>query len=142
MGKSKILCFEGFFLNLPFVAGIFIFSSYIVKLLFGYGAFSRLDIESTILATKFYVLALPFFVLWRIFYRIFQIRNKTLLLLFPATIAIVLNALLNYIFLFKLQLSLEGISLATDLSYLTLCLLSLLLLKKIVEENPISALRG
>jgi len=73
--KVKFYLVRIFLFSLPFVLFIFIFAPYIVKLLFGYGAFSVVDSELTATATRFYVLSLPFVFLWSVFYRIFQIKQ-------------------------------------------------------------------
>jgi len=129
--KVKFYLIRIFLFSLPFVAFIFIFAPYIVELLFGYGSFSVVDSELTSTATRFYVLSLPFVFLWVVFYRIFQIKDKIKLIILISSFTLVLNSLLNYLLIFKLELNLTGICIATDLSYFILIFLSSTLLRKI-----------
>ncbi|HID79336.1 MAG TPA: murein biosynthesis integral membrane protein MurJ [Aquifex aeolicus] len=121
--------------TLPFVVFIFVFAPYIVKLLFGYGTFSVLDIKLTTTATKFYVLSLPFVFLWAIFYRIFQIKEKIYWVVPIIGLTSILNGLLNYFFIFKFNLALEGICIATLIAYLVLTFLSFTLLKFLINKE-------
>ena len=116
-----------FLLSLPFVVFIFVFAPYLVKLLFGYGAFSAVDVELTAEATRFYALSLPFVFLWTVFYRIFQIKDKILLIIPVVVLSMIINAFLDYIVIFKTTLGIMGLSLATSVAYFTLYQLSYLL---------------
>ena len=127
--KVKFYTTRIFIFTIPFVIGIYIFADVIIKLLFGYGAFSHLDIKLTVIATKFYVFALPFVFLWPILYRVFQIKNKIYLVIIPAILAIVSNGVLNYLFIFKLDMALQGICIATVIAYTLLCSISFYMLK-------------
>jgi putative peptidoglycan lipid II flippase len=127
--KVKFYLKRIFLFSLPFVVIIFIFAPYIVKLLFGYGAFSTVDNELTAVAVRFYVISLPFVFLWNIFYRIFQIKDKIHWMVPIIGLTLLLNGLLNYIFIFKINLALEGICIATFLAYLILDTLSFYLLR-------------
>jgi putative peptidoglycan lipid II flippase len=89
--KVKFYTFRVLIFSLPFVVFIFIFAPYIVELLFGYGAFSTVDAELTTTAVRFYVLSLPFVFLWAIFYRIFQIKEKILVVIPIVSLSIILN---------------------------------------------------
>ncbi len=126
--KVKFYLVRIFLFSLPFVVLIFAFAHYIVELLFGYGAFSVVDGELTATATRFYVLSLPFVFLWNVFYRIFQIKDKIFWLIPIVGLTLILNGFLNYVFIFKINLALEGICIATSLANLMLTLLSLLIL--------------
>jgi len=117
-----------FLFSLPFVFFIFTFAPYIVKVLFGYGAFSVVDIELTAEATKFYVLSLPFVFLWTMFYRIFQIKDKILRVIPVVVVSLIINILLDYFFIFKIPLEIIGLSLATCIAYFILSQLSYMLL--------------
>ena len=96
----------------------FVFSPVLVKLLYGYGAFSNLDYELTSLAAKFYSLSIPFMLLWPVLYRILQIKNKFILIAVLSIISVFINALLNYIFVIQMDMDLIGICLGTFGSYL------------------------
>ena len=129
--KVKFYTFRVLIFSLPFVVFIFIFAPYIVELLFGYGAFSVVDAELTTTAVRFYVLSLPFVFLWTIFYRIFQIKEKILLVIPILGLSIVLNGTLNYIFLFKLNWGIKGICIATGIAYMVLVIYGYITLSKV-----------
>jgi len=119
-----------FLFSLPFVVFIFAFAPYIVKVLFGYGAFSVVDIELTAEATRFYVLSLPFAFLWVVFYRIFQIRDR-ILWLFPVIIfSLAINIIAKYIFIITLSWGIKGICLSSFFTILLTCLISLFFIIK------------
>ncbi len=110
---------------------IYIFAPFIVKILFEHGAFSNLDTELVTTAIQYYVLGLPFIILWAILYRIFQIKDKILALVPIIVFSILINGIFNYIFIFKLNLDLKGICIATDISYFALVFVGFLILKRV-----------
>ncbi|MEM2074303.1 MAG: hypothetical protein QXO33_07125 [Nitrososphaeria archaeon] len=59
---------------------------------FGYGAFSRVDVELTATALRFYALSLPFMFFWPLIYRVFQIRGRLLPVGVVGVIGVVANA--------------------------------------------------
>jgi len=120
-----------FILNTIFAIVFFLFSPIIVDILFSYGKFSSTDHHLTVLAIKFYSLGLPFILLWEIIYRIFQVGEKILLLIPISLLAVVLNVLLNYIFIFKQHIGLIGVCIATDIAYLFAVVLAYFLLLKL-----------
>jgi len=120
-----------FLLNTTFAIGLFLFSPIIVDILFSYGKFSSKDQHLTVLAIKFYSLGLPFILLWEIIYRIFQVGERILLLIPISLLAIVLNAFLNYVFIFKQHIGLIGVCIATDIAYLFAVVLAYSLLLKL-----------
>ena len=115
-----------FLLSLPFVGFIFFLAPQLVKLLFGYGAFSVLDVELTAEATRFYSLSLPFVFLWTVFYRIFQIKDKILLIIPVVVLSMIIKVFLDYIVIFKTTFGIMGLSLVTSVTYFTLYQLSYL----------------
>jgi len=138
--KVKFYLLRIFLLGLTFSILIFLLAPYLIKFLFGYGKFSFLDMDLTITATQIYAFALPFVFLWNVIYKIYQIRGKLLHLIFPVIVSIFANSFLNYLFIFDLNKGLEGISLATDLAYSILFLISWYLLKKEVDNAKMSNL--
>ena len=107
-----------FLLSLPFVVFIFIFAPYLVKLLFGYGAFSVVDIELTAEATRFYALSLPFVVLWAIFYRIFQIKKNLNTLLKLGLLSIFFKFTSLFFFFLIYKINIQVITLSTLINLL------------------------
>jgi len=113
------------FLITLFISILFyIISPMLVKILYGYGAFSHVDYKLTSLASMYYSLSIPYMFLWPILYRIFQIRKSLRRIIFVAVISCILNGMLNYLFVIKLNLELIGICLGTLGAYMSLVLLN------------------
>jgi putative peptidoglycan lipid II flippase len=118
------------FLTIPPMALIFfLFPTFIVKLLFGYGKFSHLDVNLTAEALRYYALSLPFFFAWPILYRYFQVKENLRALFFIALFGVFVNFIMNYLLVFKLSLGLTGICLGTFIAYIFLCGLSYFLVR-------------
>ena len=118
-----------FLIILPVALILFLFSTLIVKLLFGYGKFSHLDVNLTAVALRYYALSLPFFFAWPILYRYFQVKENLKPLFFIALLGVFVNFLMNYLLVFKLGLGLAGICLGTFVAYVFLCGISYFLAK-------------
>ena len=103
-------------LSIPIACLVYLLSPLIVKLLFGYGAFSHVDWQLTVTASRFYALSLPFAFLWPILYRVHQIRDEMGILTLLALLSVATNACLNYLFIVKFSLGLKGICIATGIS--------------------------
>ncbi len=110
-------------LTLPIALFFFLFSPLLVKLFFGYGAFSKVDIDLTSKAFRFYSLSLPLLFFWPLIFRTFQIKERLLGLSILSLFGVAANAFFNYLFIFELSLGVEGICLGTFLAYLILCTL-------------------
>ncbi len=108
-------------LSLPLSLAMFILSPLIVKLLFGYGAFSHLDAELTSEALRYYSLSLAGFFIWPILYRVFQIKGRLVAVFFVAIAGVLINLLANYLFVVGFGLGIKGIALGTFLAYVGLC---------------------
>lgn len=138
MGSIKKLNFylkKLLIIILPISISFFIFSPFIVKILFGYGAFSGLDVELTSTALRFYAISLPLFFFWPLIYRVFQIREKLISIGLVALLGVIVNAFFNYLFVFKIKLGLIGICLGTFLSYVLICLLGYVLLTNMEQRR-------
>lgn len=123
LGKKLLL------LTLPISVFLFLFSPVVVKLFFGYGAFSRMDVELTATALRFYALSLPFMFFWPLIYRVFQIRGRLLSVGVVGVIGVVANAIFNYLFVFVFNLGIAGICLGTFLAYVFICTLGYFMLR-------------
>ncbi|KUK13316.1 MAG: Uncharacterized protein XD52_1404 [bacterium 42_11] len=117
-------------LSVPFSILLFSFSEYIVGLLLGYGAFSKVDVALTSEALRFYSLSVPFIFLWLLVYRVFQIREKMGKLVKLAVTGVFLNGGLNYLFVIELKLGIPGICLGTLVAYVFLSLFGYSMLDK------------
>ena len=116
-------------LTLPIAVVFFIFAPLLVKLFFGYGAFSKVDIDLTSKAFRFYAISLPFLFFWPLIFRVFQIKERLLGLSLLSLFGVLINALFNYLFVFELSMGVEGICLGTFLAYLMLCTVGFYMLK-------------
>ncbi|MCS7263186.1 MAG: MATE family efflux transporter [Aquificaceae bacterium] len=121
-----------FMFSLPFVVLFFALPWLPVKLLFGYGTFSKVDMELTSTALQFYALSIPFVLFWPVIYRVFQIKERLLEVGFVAFLGVVTNFVLNYISVFYLKMGLVGICLGTAGAYAVICSVGyLMLLRKV-----------
>jgi putative peptidoglycan lipid II flippase len=118
-------------LTLPIAVVFFISAPLLVKLFFGYGAFSKVDIDLTSKAFRFYALSLPLLFFWPLIFRVFQIKERLLGLSLLSLFGVLTNAFFNYLFVFTLSLGVEGICLGTFLAYLMLCTVGFYWLRKI-----------
>jgi len=123
------------FITIPVSLILFLFSDLIVRLLFGYGAFSQVDVSLTSTATRFYALSLPFLFLWPVLYRVFQIREDFKGVFITSILGVLTNGLLNYLFVIILKLGIIGICLGTFGAYLMLCGVSYIMLIKKGETH-------
>ncbi len=133
--KVKFYLIRIFLFSIPFVVFIFVFAPYIVKLLFGYGAFSVVDSELTTTATRFYVLGLSMEILIPIIDRNFLIKDKLYAIIPINLFSIVLNTALNYLFLFKFNLGLKALPLATTIVAFINLLLKVFIFRKYLLEK-------
>ncbi|MGB9935613.1 MULTISPECIES: lipid II flippase MurJ [Thermodesulfovibrio] len=122
-------------LILPISVLFFLFSWYLTKLLFGYGAFSHLDIDLTAEAFRFYSLSLPFMFLWPLIYRVFQIRERLNAVSFVAILGVIANGAANYVFVFVLHLGIAGICLGTFFASIIICSTGYQLLRRLNDDQ-------
>lgn len=107
-------------ISIPFSIIFYALPYYIVKLLFGYGAFSLEDILLTSEALKYYSFSLPFTILWPLVFRAMIVSNLRRAVFVLSIFTILLNIITNYIFVFMLSLGIKGICIATFISYVVL----------------------
>jgi len=111
-------------LSIPPCLMIFILSPFIMPILFKHGSFSHIDTELTVLSTQLYSLIMPCMILWPIFYVIFQVLNKLLILIGISLLAVIVNLVMNYLLVLKLNFGIYGLIGSTGFAYLILCIFS------------------
>ncbi|MGB9668044.1 MAG: lipid II flippase MurJ [Thermosulfidibacteraceae bacterium] len=117
-------------LTMPIMVFLIVFAELFIRLLFYHGAFTDEDVRLTAIATRLYALSLPFFFIWPILYRTFQILNWLKPVFFVAIFSILLNLILNYMFVMVFKIGIVGICLATFVSSLFLCVIGYLVLTR------------
>ncbi|MDD2432877.1 MAG: murein biosynthesis integral membrane protein MurJ [Clostridia bacterium] len=130
-GLKKVLAESISGINLlivPATVGAMIFAEPIVRLLFGRGVFDEQAITLTAVALFFYALGMIGFGLRAVLSRAFYSLQDTKTPMLNATIAVVLNIILNIIL--SRYLGIGGLALATSISALFCTLLLFLSLRK------------
>jgi putative peptidoglycan lipid II flippase len=112
------------FLSIPISVFVHHNAKEIIRMLFERGIFDAKATQITANALAVYIIGLPAFFLWPILYRLFQILETMKTIALVAILAVAINAILNYLFLFKLRYGLQGIAMATVLAYYYLVIAS------------------
>lgn len=119
------------------------YADQIVKAAFERGAFTASSTQMTGDALSFLALGIPAFFIWPICYRLFQILRKLGKISILAYCAVVLNGILNFLFM-KMGLGIKGLALATSISNYGLALGSAIVSRQvgisIVEKETLSVL--
>jgi putative peptidoglycan lipid II flippase len=89
-------------LSIPASLGLIIASEEIVSALFGYGSFSKENVEMTSAALKFFGYGVPAFALIKILSNFFFARNNTKIPFFISTFIVFLNIILSISFFSKI----------------------------------------
>jgi putative peptidoglycan lipid II flippase len=126
---NKFLKFS-LLVSLPVMLFLFFFPEIPVKLLFGYGKFTKADVELTATATKYYAISLFLSFAWAVLYRTLQIINWLLPVFFVSLISILVNGFFNYLFVVVYKLGIAGICLGTFFAYAFLCGVSYVILTR------------
>ncbi len=103
--------------SIPLAGVMFLLSPFLVDLLFGYGAFSHVDHKLASQAAQVLSLAIPAMFLSPVLFRTFQILDRLAPLTAVYIASILLNAVLNYVFVVILKWGLVGICLTTVIVY-------------------------
>ncbi|RPG42778.1 MAG: murein biosynthesis integral membrane protein MurJ [Gammaproteobacteria bacterium TMED112] len=132
--KVFIKGFSSTFL-LGLASGLFyiFLSVQIIQLLFFRGEFNMYDVEMTSLSLIAYAYALPFLLSSKFFNSVFFAANKTKLVLTLGLVSLILNLILNYVFIFVYDMGHVGLALATTfaaISVWVIAIIYLLSLKK------------
>ena len=110
---------------------VFSIPGFIIKMLFGYGNFTPLDVSLVSTALKYYSISIPFLFMWSIVFRVFQILEKLGFVIIAGLTSLGVNIFLNYLFVFVFKMGITGICFATSITYMFLTLFSLLFLIRI-----------
>lgn len=127
MKRTALIFILSFFIFLL----VFYSSDSIVKILFGYGNFSNIDVILVSTALKYYSFSIPFLFLWAIIFRIYQILEQLPSIFIISLFSLFANIFLNYLLVFIFNMGIVGICLATSITYIILTLSSLLYLIRI-----------
>ncbi len=104
------------FLTLPAAVGLWFFAKPIISLIFEHGKFLTEDSMQTAFALQFYVLGLVAYSCVKILSPGFYAIDKKWVPMFVSIFSIILNVVLNYLFIFTLRLGHCGLALATAIS--------------------------
>ena len=116
-------------------AFIYLASRFIVQVLFGYGEFSKIDVELTSEALRYYSLSIPFFFLWPIVFRIYQVKETLFPVFIFSLVSIIINIVLNYYFVVIAKMGIMGICLGTFGAYGFLTISSLIYLIPLLRRK-------
>ena len=112
-------------IGIPSMYILFLKGDLIVSILFERGSFtsnSTQMVNIALVPLSFMIIPL---LVQKAIDQIFQVENKVSIVLIRTLLGLFLNIILNYIFVFKLNLGLFGVSLATTISYWFVLLLSI-----------------
>lgn len=125
--QSKAIAFS-LLCTLPAAIGLFVLAEPIVTLVYGHGRFDAFAIHQTMIALKAFVLALPFYVMSKVFSSVFFAKKDMNTPVLIAVVCVLVNVVLNA----SLQKSFAhvGIAMATATSALVNALLGGILLKR------------
>lgn len=116
---------------LPVMAFTVVFSGDLVRGLFERGSFSSRSSGMTTEALRYYILGLPAFFLLPVTTRILQIFRRMRWISLAALGSVILNASLNYLFVFVLGWGVRGIATATSIGILAISATEMLLVSRL-----------
>lgn len=104
------------FLTLPAAVGLWYFALPIISLIYEHGRFLSIDSQQTAFALQFYALGLVAYSCMKVLSPGFYAINRKWIPMLVSFVAIFLNILLNYIFIFRWNLGHKGLALSTAIS--------------------------
>ena len=124
---------------LGLLAGLFyIMLSYqVIQLLFFRGEFTNYDVEMTSLSLVAYSYALPFILSSKFFTSVFFAASKTKFVLILGCTSLLINLVLNYLFIFTYDWGHVGLALATTFAAISVWLLAIIFIFRI-NSNKVS----
>ena len=110
--------------------GAYFFGDLIIQLLFRRGEFTFFDVEMTYLALQGYAISLVFLLPQKYFNSLFFAISRTSMVVTTGLLALFTNLILNYYFIFELDLGHYGLALATSVSSIIVFFVSIIWLLK------------
>ena len=117
-------------MGIGFFLGAYFLGDAIIQLLFKRGEFTFFDVEMTYLALQGYAISLVFLLPQKYFNSLFFAISKTSMVLTTGALALIINLILNYYFIFELDLGHYGLALATSVSSIVVFCVSIFWLFK------------
>ena len=119
------------FIAIPSIIGLIYFAEPIIASLFYRGEFTEFDVIKSSYSLVFFCYGLPFFMLMKVLTPAFFSRQDTKTPFYVALFSLILNAILNYIFAFKLGYGHAGLAIGSSLAVLvSSCILFCVLMKQ------------
>ena len=124
---------------LGLLSGLFyvLFSYQIIQLLFFRGEFTSFDVNMTSSSLIAYSYALPFLLSSKFFNSVFFAASKTRIVLLLGSVSLLINLILNYLFIFTYDWGHVGLALATTFAAMTVWLLAIIFIFRMNSQKAI-----
>ena len=124
---------------LGLLSGLFyvLLSYQIIQLLFFRGEFTNFDVNMTSSSLIAYSYALPFLLSSKFFNSVFFAASKTRIVLLLGSVSLLINLILNYLFIFTYDWGHVGLALATTFAAMTVWLLAIIFIFRMNSQKAI-----
>jgi len=124
---------------LGLLSGLFyvLFSYQIIQLLFFRGEFTSFDVNMTSSSLIAYSYALPFLLSSKFFNSVFFAASKTRIVLLLGSVSLLINLILNYLFIFTYDWGHVGLALATTFAAMTVWMLAIIFIFRMNSQRAI-----
>ena len=124
---------------LGLLSGLFyvVLSYQIIQLLFFRGEFTSFDVNMTSSSLIAYSYALPFLLSSKFFNSVFFAASKTRIVLLLGSVSLLINLILNYLFIFTYDWGHVGLALATTFAAMTVWLLAIIFIFRMNSQKAI-----
>jgi len=112
------LFYFGVYISVPVIIFVLLQKSLIVDVVLNFGNLTTQNYDDSVTSLSLYIFILPSFLIWPVFYRYFQIIGKLKVIFSIASVGILSNIILNYIFMIWLNIGLAGIIIATIINHI------------------------
>src|ERR1043165_8865840 len=106
-------------LTIPAAIGLMILARPIIAVIYQHGRFSSFATDQTAVALQFYAIGLTAYAAVKVLAPAFYALDRRYLPMMVSMLSIVINFMLNWFFLFKVQLGHRGLALSTSIVALT-----------------------